>query len=626
MISLLKIKYSIKIKNKSLIFSLGLYYITCVFLIIFADLWQFVKLTSVLISISLCTNVLSEEYDNKREGLIIPTGTPLYKIVFLRYFISLLISELIIFTLFLWAWITNNLDSDPFLKHFIIIFIYSIFLTLLGLLVSNITKKTINGYAVSIGYFIFQLVGGNFLFGKYIPLLASSFNLTLKKHIIMNNLYFMIIISIILFLINLLYISSEEKLKKNILKIASIIIVICSIIFFVNIYINYNKSILAGKILENGEKAVYIIDAEDKALYSYCKNKNLNFLTDNNFNLEKYKEKNIIIISRCSSKLINSIKEILNLNISLDQRDLMINDDDGVYDVTSYRVLVDNPLNKTNKILIIESKLLNDQDLTILLNEKQGNFVAIKNGLVAANAIYDPKNINLNNLFEKIKTLDNKGWLIKKNNKTEILYRNLEKKDVNSLFSLWCKIKNIIDKNFDATYSNKQFQVYFRNDNIKLEENFIPLKIELLMDLEEIKEYKIRDIFSKKYLDEKGFKVISDKKLKEGFEEFIYQSIIYPELYNDNTNKNIYIKNVEEVTKGENDISREDDYVYYAGKMLCLIKNEDKRIAFINEIISSKSDLSNSEIEKIYSKYVDVEIAKKQMEYFNKKLQESDGR
>ncbi|MFD3158838.1 hypothetical protein ACFIJ5_18680 (plasmid) [Haloimpatiens sp. FM7330] len=161
--NLLKFKYSLKIKNKSLTFSIILYYITCIFLILFADLWELVKLTSVLIPIALCTNVLSEEYDNKREGMIIPNGTPLYKIVFGRYFISFFISELLILSLFFIARISNHLEGDPFLNHFIIVFIYSLFLTLLGLLISNITKNTISGYAVSIGYFIFQLIAGNFL-------------------------------------------------------------------------------------------------------------------------------------------------------------------------------------------------------------------------------------------------------------------------------------------------------------------------------------------------------------------------------------------------------------------------------------------------------------------------------
>ncbi|CDI48701.1 hypothetical protein BN906_00676 [Clostridium tetani 12124569] len=211
--SLLKIKYSIKTKNKFSILSVGLYYITCIFLILFADLWDFVKLTSPLIPIILCTNVLSEEYDNKREGMILPNATPLYKIVFLRYFINFFISQLMIVSLFFIAWLTKYYKG-LFLKDFIVLFFYSLFLTLMGLIVSNIAKSTIHGYSVSIGYFIFQIVVGNFLFGKYCPILASSFSLTLKEHIIMSNLYFMIAISIILFFIIYYIYVVRKKLKK----------------------------------------------------------------------------------------------------------------------------------------------------------------------------------------------------------------------------------------------------------------------------------------------------------------------------------------------------------------------------------------------------------------------------
>lgn len=295
--SLLKIKYSIKTKSKFLILSIGLYYITCIFLILFADLWDFVKLTSVLIPIILCTNVLSEEYDNKREGMIIPNRTPLYKIVFLRYFVNFFISQIMILSLFFIAWLTKYYEG-LFIKDFIIVFLYSLFLTLIGLIVSNITKSTIYGYSVSIGYFIFQIVVGNFLFGRYCPILASSFNLTLKEHIIMSNLYFMIVVSIILFFVNLLYICSEKRIKKALLKTLALSVSIFIIVIFADKYVQYNKSVLASKVLNNREKVVYIIDNNNENLSSYCKSKNISFLTEDNLNLEKYKDKDIVVISK----------------------------------------------------------------------------------------------------------------------------------------------------------------------------------------------------------------------------------------------------------------------------------------------------------------------------------------
>ncbi|KHO39949.1 hypothetical protein [Clostridium tetani] len=603
--SLLKIKYSIKTKNKFSILSVGLYYITCIFLILFADLWDFVKLTSPLIPIILCTNVLSEEYDNKREGMILPNATPLYKIVFLRYFINFFISQLMIVSLFFIAWLTKYYKG-LFLKDFIVLFFYSLFLTLMGLIVSNIAKSTIHGYSVSIGYFIFQIVVGNFLFGKYCPILASSFNLTLKEHIIMSNLYFMIAISIILFFINLLYICSEKKIKKAVLKTLALGVSIFIIIIFSNKYVKYNKSVLANKVLSNSEKVVYIIDNNDN-LASYCKSKNINFLTDDKLNLEKYKDENIVVISQSNSDLSNNLKDTLKLKIDLDKRDLMIGDN-GVYNVNSYRILVNNPLNKENKILVIQSRLFNSEDLDILLNEKHGNFVAVKDGLLLANATCDTKNINI---------VDNNGWLIKKNTTTQLLYKNLENKDVNYLFSLWDNIKNIIDKNFNNTNYNKQFQVYFRKNITDLQPNFIPLKIEILLDLEKEKDYKIIEAFYKGYLEEKGLKFVSDKKLRYGWIEFINQTIIYPELYNNTEYEDNYIKTIEQKTKEGSSYSQEGNQ-YFAGKILSSIKDKNKRLDFISEIMNNTYEISNSDIEKIYSKYVGADAAKNHMGYFIK--------
>ncbi|WP_129582154.1 hypothetical protein [Clostridium niameyense] len=491
-------------------------------------------------------------------------------------------------------------------------------MTLLGLLISNITKNTITGYGVSMGYFIFQIVGGNFILGKYCPILATSFNLTLKEHIIINNLYFMIIISIILFLINLLYISNEKKIKRCVLKITGLALIIFSIIILRNKYIDYKKSALVSKIISNNKETVYIIDKQNERLFSYCKSKNISFLTEDNVSLEKYKDKNIIVISKYDSRLINNIKDKLKLNMGLDKRDLIL-EDHGIYNVSSYRILLNNPLNKENKILLIETRSLNRKDLDVLLNGKQGSFVAVKNGMILATKIYDTKHINIDNFFEDVSTCQSNSWKIKKNNKAQMLYRNIEKKDSEKLFCLWYKIKKIIDKNIKCDNCKEHFQVYLRDDNIKLEENFIPFKIELLLDLEQEREYKVRDMFSKKYLDEKGFKFIRDNRLKDGWMEFINQVIIYPSIYNDNSFGNEYIRIMKQKTKEERELTTEDDYIYLSGKILFLIENNNKRMEFIREIINRDSYIDNNEIEKIYSKYVGIKIAKDQMKYFNKR-------
>ncbi|CDI48700.1 hypothetical protein BN906_00675 [Clostridium tetani 12124569] len=378
------------------------------------------------------------------------------------------------------------------------------------------------------------------------------------------------------------------------------------IIIFSNKYVKYNKSVLANKVLSNSEKVVYIIDNNDN-LASYCKSKNINFLTDDKLNLEKYKDENIVVISQSNSDLSNNLKDTLKLKIDLDKRDLMIGDN-GVYNVNSYRILVNNPLNKENKILVIQSRLFNSEDLDILLNEKHGNFVAVKDGLLLANATCDTKNINI---------VDNNGWLIKKNTTTQLLYKNLENKDVNYLFSLWDNIKNIIDKNFNNTNYNKQFQVYFRKNITDLQPNFIPLKIEILLDLEKEKDYKIIEAFYKGYLEEKGLKFVSDKILRYGWIEFINQTIIYPELYNNTEYGDNYIKTIEQKTKEGSSYSQEGNQ-YFAGKILSSIKDKNKRLDFISEIMNNTYEISNSDIEKIYSKYVGADAAKNHMGYFIK--------
>lgn len=223
----------------------------------------------------------------------------------------------------------------------------------------------------------------------------------------------------------------------------------------------------------------------------------------------------------------------------------------------------------------------------------------------------------MENFFQKVNIVDTNGWFIKKNTTTQLLYKDLEKKDVNYLFSLWNNIKNIIDKKFNNTNYNKQFQVYFRKNITDLQPNFIPLKIEMLLDLEKEKDYKIIEALYKGYLEEKGLKFVSDKKLRYGWIEFINQTIIYPELYNNIEYEDNYIKKIEEETKEGNQYSQGNGQ-YFAGKILSSIKDKNKRLDFISEIMNHTSEISNSEIEKIYSKYIGLDVAKNHMGYFIK--------
>ncbi|NOH16670.1 ABC transporter permease [Clostridium cochlearium] len=173
--------------------------------------WYMFSIIITILPLFFTSNIFSSEVENKRDFLIFTSRTPKYIVLMQKYLAMWLMSEGIIFIAYLSA-IFSGFEKSLF--SFMIIVIYSTVLSLIGLLVSNISNNTLFGYGVSVGIFISQMMLGATWHEKY-PFLSINVNLINRSVKIWSNILFMIILIIILIILNLFIVSRGEHIRRK---------------------------------------------------------------------------------------------------------------------------------------------------------------------------------------------------------------------------------------------------------------------------------------------------------------------------------------------------------------------------------------------------------------------------
>lgn len=611
--------YILKMKNKLLLFSVFIYFFISALLILIFDSWEFIKQISILIPVFLSTNVLSEEYENKRHGIILTTNTSTYKLVIKKFITSFIIGQILLIFLFLLAWL-KGIELN-ILEKYSIILMYSLFLSLLGLLISNITKNTVIGYIVPSIYCLLQIIIGFSYLEKHVPLIATSINIQLEEHIFINNIYFTIISIVVLVIINLFYLSKGEKIRRNVISTAIILIICCCTILGIYNLIKFNIESVYGKFINN--KPIYIIGTKDKKIADYLNSKNIHFLSKDIITKNDIGEYDTIIISSRNSSLIKSTKNLLNLNLLL-KNNSVVSNKFGIYNISSYRLLLKNPFNKNTLVSLVECT--NTNDLDSIINIPKGRFLGVKNGKSMIKSNYSLNKFNILDVIKNSTILDDNCWLTNKNNDTTLLYKNINTKDSNNISNLWEMINNSLKTFTTDDKTNSTLKVYFKekqNNNDK----FLSIYVNDTKSLESDSLYNIYNNICYEILGNEVFRNIKDPDLKEGWIAYMTNVYIPTNILNKYHSKPFNINPITlegikssylDQIKQSNDNNKENktDKVILASKMLNSINNKGKIENFIKDISIIDKTLTNSELKKIYSNYVGSKISENDFNNF----------
>lgn len=611
--------YILKMKNKSLLLSAYIYFFISALLILIFDIasWEFIKQISVLIPVFLSTNVLSEEYENRREGIILITNTPTYKLVISRYCVSFIMGQLILIPLFIIAWL-KGIEPNIITKYSIVL-IYSLFLSLLGLLVSNITKSTVAGFIVPAIYCLSQIIIGTAYLEKYIPVLITALNIELNEHIIVSNIYFMLFSIISLFLINVFYISKGEGIRRYVILTVLSISIIGGISAGIHYIAEYNKeTVFHNVILDN---PIYIIGAKDTNIANYLSNKKLKFISRDTITKDDINNRNVVIVSSKDSSLKNNAKELLKLNLII-KNNYIISKQNGVYNVSSYRILERNPLSKNNWLALIECT--NTNDLDSIINTSRGNFLAVKNGKPMIKSNYSFDKFDFSNIINNSIILNSNCWLLKENSFSNLLYRKINKKDAGNISNLWMMINESLDGFYNNYEAASFLKVYFK-ENVKNNNEPNSIYISSTKSLETDSSYQIYTSICYEFLNKQIFKNVEDTTLKQRWIEYmtnIYIPTIILDKYKDAPlSMNAFtlqgmITSYKQQIKSINTEEDKADNSILSAKLLYTLNAKGKLKDFIKDISMANQKLSNSDLKKIYSKYAGKTSAESDFDSF----------
>ncbi|MGL6173065.1 MAG: hypothetical protein ACRC1P_00440 [Cellulosilyticaceae bacterium] len=171
--------------------------------------WFYIKLFIIVFPVFYTGNVISNEYEYSKQGIIFTTKTPIYAYGFKQFGAALLVNILMLILMYLSAY-AAGLEYN--LLGFIPLVAYACFLSTLAFLVSNLTGKNAAGFAAAILYWGLFFMAGSLANETLMPF-SVIINLTLSYDIVWYNVLSMFCFSLILFLINIWYLGKGEGIR-----------------------------------------------------------------------------------------------------------------------------------------------------------------------------------------------------------------------------------------------------------------------------------------------------------------------------------------------------------------------------------------------------------------------------
>ncbi|WPC39689.1 hypothetical protein [Clostridium sp. JS66] len=286
--------------------------------------WYVMDSIIALLPVFFSGNIFSSEIENGTDFLIFTSRTPKYKILVQKYISTWVVSEIVLAVIYTSAVIMG------FEKSFfglIALILYSTILSLIALLFSNITGKTLVGYGAALSLWSLEMML-NINWHETHPLLALNINLLEKSVQIWSNILFMIVLIVILMILNLFLVSKGEHLRKSLIYKGTSVVIIISLIclfsynyFFLKMefWKDNNWKVLQGKNInlhyknldnKRGEELLRTCNAEAASLENVF-HEDVCFRDFYTFNV---KQKNSLEKSYMNNAYIMPIKSLKSFN------------------------------------------------------------------------------------------------------------------------------------------------------------------------------------------------------------------------------------------------------------------------------------------------------------------------
>lgn len=173
--------------------------------------WFYIKLFIIIFPVFYTGNVVSNEYEYGRVGIVFTTKTPISTYALKQFGVSLAANCLMITLMYLSAYVVG-LEYNLF--GFISLVAYACFLSSLAFLVSTLTQKNVAGFATAVLYWGLFFMAGNKANEMLMPL-SILINLNLQYDIVWYNILSMFSFSILLLLPSIWYLGKGEGIRHK---------------------------------------------------------------------------------------------------------------------------------------------------------------------------------------------------------------------------------------------------------------------------------------------------------------------------------------------------------------------------------------------------------------------------
>lgn len=399
----------------------------------------------ILLPVFFTSNIISDEYENHREGLIFVTSTPIYKQSIIKFVYGFLLSQCCIFIAYISAYAVHLETS---FTHWFIMVIYSLFLSLLGLTVSNLTRQSLLGFGITLMYWIVMVTMG-FSMNQSLWFLSVVLNTNLNTQVVWGNVWSLCILSYVLIIFNICLVGRGEKIRKPLLMVNAILLIatvgaIYSYQYFLHKGAGTTADIIAAAQEQNTtQDTIVIIDGNNEVVEQELRQRGIQYSTLQDVQSEQLAQHNIMLISsrdavgkdnEADSLGYVSPVTVTDMGISVGKKE--------IYQADSYRLLSSNPLNDHNKLVYFYANEWTTSAISYMLDHVSEGFLALYEDKPVAVSHY----ISEQELGERLELKDEDHWFVKGNESAKVLYQSLSEAQGDQFLEIWGLLSQQINR------------------------------------------------------------------------------------------------------------------------------------------------------------------------------------
>lgn len=574
--------------------------------------WKILKASLILLPIFFTANTLSDDIEQSRDGMLFTARKPIYQQMLLKFTTSWLFCQILLLILFSSAYITGMETS---FMGWLVILINSTFLSLLGLTAGNLSRHTLVGYSIPLGYWVVQMMAG-LKINEAIAPLSVILNLELTRNLHWGSMQTLAILSVILMMFNLWYVSKGEGLRRYLLlytlPVILLLVLIGGGIFY---YHDLRTATIQTKIIQGSpEQRIIVLDNVSPVVAEYLQEHGYSFFTPEELKATDWVDHHLIWIAETDSQAKNEMRKHTDLLevVQVIPDGVQLNE----YCVSggkAFRMLLTNPVNVKKYVIYFESAEWNPTQLALLFKEERGNILIVddKDWLVKSNYSTEHPNLSSTQL-----NLNEQTWLMAEADGVEIRFRNISIEHIEQFLAICSVVQKELRPFMPTPLAFKPLQIYYKNPG-KLDKESYRVEVRSKRDLQPKREGGrdwVRDL-SMVYLNPLLIN-IEDSNLRYSWANYLLNTRLLPamqqklgDLYmfgdlNKLHSKSQYLADLEALMKTERKIQYYDVASAGAAILYTFEKNSGNLVGIIREIAQEKEALAEEIIIDMLGRYI----------------------